>query len=85
MRSERGRREAGLEPAAPHLNLSNELAGNGHCPCCRRFTGSNRICPYCDADCPELSARQILKRVSLVLAFGGLLVLALIILMRAAA
>jgi cytochrome c-type biogenesis protein CcmE len=53
----------------------NRDAGNNRaafCPSCERFIGPADVCPYCDADSAKAPILRILRRVSLVLAVGGL-------------
>jgi len=68
-----------------HPDTSNGQVDGGYCPCCKRYSGFDPVCPYCDADCPDTRIRRVLKRSALVIAIGGLAVLYLLIAMRATA
>jgi len=47
----------------------------GLCPCCNRFIGPVRTCPYCGEDALENRSVRVLQRASLALALAGLVCL----------
>lgn len=48
------------------------------CPACGRFVGPLDVCPYCDTDTVSAPLRRLIRRVTLILAMGGVALLLLV-------
>jgi hypothetical protein len=49
----------------------------GRCPACERFIGPLELCPYCDCPSERRAGLRLLRALAVLLAVGGLLLLAL--------